>query len=92
MRSSTARSRGWPRSSTIVRRTGALDATRDAARAEADKARAALDVLPQSAYREALLELSRSIGRALVLSDVVAAPTAAASRQGRDKSGCSLAW
>ena len=48
----------------IVRRTGAIDATRDAARAEADKARHALDVLPASAYREALLELAvRSVDR-----------------------------
>ena len=48
----------------IVRRTGAIDATRDAARAEADKARHALDAVPQSAYREALLELAvRSVDR-----------------------------
>ena len=48
----------------IVRRTGAIDATRDAARAEADKARLALAVLPASAFREALLELSvRSVDR-----------------------------
>ncbi len=48
----------------IVRRTGAIHATRDAARAEADKARLALDVLPASAYREALLELAiRSVDR-----------------------------
>ena len=48
----------------IVRRTGAIVATRDAARAEADKARHALDVLPASAYREALLELAiRSVDR-----------------------------
>ena len=42
----------------IVRRTGAIDATRDAARAEADKASLALNVLPASAYREALLSLA----------------------------------
>ena len=42
----------------IVRRTGAINATRDAARAEADKASRALDVLPASAYREALLDLA----------------------------------
>jgi octaprenyl-diphosphate synthase len=48
----------------IVRATGALDATREAARAEADKACAALDVLPPTAYREALLDLSvRSVER-----------------------------
>jgi octaprenyl-diphosphate synthase len=41
----------------IVRRTGALDATRDAASAEADKARALLHVLPASGARDALLEL-----------------------------------
>ena len=41
----------------IVRRTGALTATRDAARAEADKARASLAVLPPSVFRDALLEL-----------------------------------
>ena len=42
----------------IVRRTGAINATRDAARAEADKASRALDMLPASAYREALLDLA----------------------------------
>ena len=48
----------------IVRRTGAIAATREAARAEADKAAHALSVLPQSAYREALLELCfRSVER-----------------------------
>jgi octaprenyl-diphosphate synthase len=41
----------------IVRRTGALDATRDAARGEADKARAAIAALPPSDARTALLEL-----------------------------------
>lgn len=40
----------------IVRRTGALEATRDAARAEADKASRCLDLLQPSVYREALLE------------------------------------
>ncbi|MBL8349302.1 MAG: octaprenyl diphosphate synthase [Burkholderiaceae bacterium] len=48
----------------IVRRTGALAATRDAARAEADKADRALAALPESAARKALLELSaRSVER-----------------------------
>jgi octaprenyl-diphosphate synthase len=48
----------------IVRRTGALTATRDAARAEADKADHALSALPDSAARKALLELSaRSVER-----------------------------
>ena len=48
----------------IVRRTGALEATRAAASAEADKARAVLSHLPQSRAREALLDLcSRSIYR-----------------------------
>ena len=48
----------------IVRRTGALKATRDAARAEADKADRALGALPESAARKALLELSaRSVER-----------------------------
>jgi octaprenyl-diphosphate synthase len=41
----------------VVRRTGALDATRAAAQAEADKAGEALSSLPESAAREALLEL-----------------------------------
>jgi octaprenyl-diphosphate synthase len=48
----------------IVRRTGALEATRDAARAEAEKAELALHALPASAAREALLELCvRSVHR-----------------------------
>jgi octaprenyl-diphosphate synthase len=41
----------------IVRRTGALDATRDAAREEAQRARECLESLPASAHRDALLEL-----------------------------------
>jgi octaprenyl-diphosphate synthase len=41
----------------IVRRTGALDATRLAAQREADKACALLEALPQSQARSALLEL-----------------------------------
>ena len=49
---------------TIGRRTGALQATREAARAEADKACAALASLPDTSARKALLELStRSVER-----------------------------
>jgi octaprenyl-diphosphate synthase len=48
----------------IVRHTGAIAATRDAARSEADKAVHALSVLGPSAFREALLELClRSVER-----------------------------
>lgn len=48
----------------IVRRTGALEATREAARAEADKAALCLASLPPSKYREALLNLCvRSVDR-----------------------------
>jgi octaprenyl-diphosphate synthase len=48
----------------IVRRTGALVATRDAARAEALKARDALSALPDSSALQALLELcARSVER-----------------------------
>jgi octaprenyl-diphosphate synthase len=48
----------------IVRHTGALHATREAARTEAEKARLALDALPASAERGALVELSvRSVER-----------------------------
>jgi octaprenyl-diphosphate synthase len=49
---------------TIVRRTGALQATREAARAEAEEARAQLSHLPPSQAREALLDLCvRSVHR-----------------------------
>jgi octaprenyl-diphosphate synthase len=48
----------------IVRRTGAIDATRDAAVVEADKARECLSSVPAGPAREALLELcDRSIQR-----------------------------
>ena len=48
----------------IVRNTGALDATRAAAQAEADQARAVLSHLPPSRARDALLDLcARSIYR-----------------------------
>ena len=48
----------------IVRRTGALEATRAAAVQQADRARSLLDVLPACAAREALLELCvRSVHR-----------------------------
>jgi octaprenyl-diphosphate synthase len=48
----------------IVRRTGALQATREAAYAEAEKARALLSSLPASPAREALLDLCvRSVER-----------------------------
>ena len=48
----------------IVRRTGAIEATRSAARAEADKAMQSLEVLPASAFRQALLEFCvRSVER-----------------------------
>ena len=49
---------------TIVRRTGALQATRDAATAEAAKARESLSALADSAAKNALLELcARSVER-----------------------------
>lgn len=48
----------------IVRRTGAIAATRQAARTEADNAARALAVLPMSPYRDALLNLcDRSVDR-----------------------------
>ena len=48
----------------IVRKTGALQATREAARAEADLARKCLALLPASSARDALLELCvRSVER-----------------------------
>ena len=48
----------------IVRRTGAIDATREAARAEAAQAAAQLSRLPASEHREALLEFcARSVER-----------------------------
>ena len=48
----------------IVRRTGALEITRDAAREEAQRARQCLQPLPASLHRDALLELCvRSVDR-----------------------------
>ena len=48
----------------VVRRTGALDVARDVARCEAAEARACLGVLPESVYKNALLELCvRSVER-----------------------------
>ena len=48
----------------IVGSTGALHATRQAARDEADKARAALEALPATPFRDALLDLAvRSVER-----------------------------
>jgi octaprenyl-diphosphate synthase len=48
----------------IVRRTGAIGATRDAARLEAAKARASLNLLSASPYRDALLDLcERAVDR-----------------------------
>ena len=48
----------------IVRRTGALDATRDAARLEAQAASECISALPPSAFLQALLELAaRSVER-----------------------------
>jgi octaprenyl-diphosphate synthase len=48
----------------IVRRTGAIDATREAAEVEAEKARASLSAVPAGGAREALLELcDRSVRR-----------------------------
>jgi octaprenyl-diphosphate synthase len=53
-----------PRILTVVRRTGALEATRRAAEQEADKARTLLAALPSSRARDALLELCvRSVHR-----------------------------
>ncbi len=42
----------------IVKATGALDATREAAQAQVDQAQRSLSTLPQSEWREALLQLS----------------------------------
>jgi octaprenyl-diphosphate synthase len=48
----------------IVRRTGAIDATREAAFVEAEKARGCLSALPAGPSRDALLELcDRSVSR-----------------------------
>jgi octaprenyl-diphosphate synthase len=48
----------------IVRQTGAIEATREAARAEADQAVRQLALLPESIHREALLEFCvRSVER-----------------------------
>ncbi|HYW56356.1 MAG TPA: polyprenyl synthetase family protein [Polaromonas sp.] len=45
----------------IVRRTGALDATREAAAAEAERAVRALDLIAHNSYRAALLELASQL-------------------------------
>ena len=47
----------------IVRQTGALDATRAAAQAEAERAMAALEVLPASEYRQAMHDLAAQLLR-----------------------------
>ena len=48
----------------VVRRTGALDATRDAALREADVARASVEPMPRSEARDALIDLCvRSVHR-----------------------------
>ncbi len=48
----------------IVRRTGAIEATREAARAEAERARDSVALLPHTKFREALLEFCvRSVER-----------------------------
>ena len=55
---------GLPRIIDIVRRTGAIEATREAAREEVAAARQALQRLPDGRARQALLELCvRSLGR-----------------------------
>lgn len=55
---------GLPQIVDVVRRTGALDATREVARLEADQARTCLRVLAPSPAREALIELCvRSVHR-----------------------------
>lgn len=55
---------GLPQIIDVVRRTGALDATRALAQEEAEQARRSLRVLPESAARAALLELCvRSVHR-----------------------------
>jgi octaprenyl-diphosphate synthase len=45
----------------IVKSTGALQATRDAAAAEAQRAIDALQILPDNAYKDALIELAASL-------------------------------
>lgn len=48
----------------VVRRTGAIDATREAATAEADRARQSLTMLEHSPYKDALIDLcTRSLER-----------------------------
>jgi len=42
----------------IVKRTGALDATREAAQQQAERSRRCLELLPANEWRESLLELS----------------------------------
>ena len=78
------------RSSTIVRRTGALDATRDAARSEATRRAAACACCRRRAAREALLELCVRSVRPLVREPPT--PCMRAVAEPRCTSGCSLAW
>ena len=52
---------GLPRILNIVRQTGALQATREAAHAEAQRAIAALEVLPASPHKQALHDLAAQL-------------------------------
>jgi octaprenyl-diphosphate synthase len=48
----------------IIRQTGALDATREAARAEIDKARLSLEILAPSVHKQTLLDIcARAVDR-----------------------------
>ena len=74
----------------IVRRTGALDATRDAARAEARKAQACLAEVAVGPGQGRFVRIVCSVRRTLVVASDSTGD--ARGQRARAATGCSLAW